>query len=173
MKHQGISPYRFKDNPLERAFAEAWDEHNSRGKYSTLQYLMSPDCSGGNPPTECSDRDRLVAATVIQWLGSPVGQDFLMDVLADVLAPHSPETPLPTEPTRKREPAGYLINIGNGWVRLEHISAIAPAPSQEYSQGGEGGVRVLVQGKWVYGSCSMEEVMESTKEAQGIRRTKR
>ena len=31
---------------------------------------------------ECSERDRKVANSVIQWLGSPVGREFLRSVLA-------------------------------------------------------------------------------------------
>lgn len=35
----------------------------------------------GKDPAEVSDRDREVAATVIQWLGSPVGNNFLRELL--------------------------------------------------------------------------------------------
>lgn len=41
-----------------------------------LEYLMGDGATRG----VVSDRDELVAATVIQWLGSPVGQGFLRDV---------------------------------------------------------------------------------------------
>ena len=34
----------------------------------------------GASRAEVSDRDELVAATLIQWLGSPVGQTFLKEV---------------------------------------------------------------------------------------------
>ena len=67
---RGLHPYRFKDNPEERRFAEAWAKHCGDGK--TLAYLLFPVA-----PTE---REEQVAATVIQWLGSPVGQGFLRDM---------------------------------------------------------------------------------------------
>jgi hypothetical protein len=28
LKHQGLSRYRFKDNPKEELFAKLWEEHN-------------------------------------------------------------------------------------------------------------------------------------------------
>ena len=81
MKNKGIRQYRFKDNPLERCFAEKWDSLNSNvfnGRLDgrgLLDYIMAHNLM--MPNGEVSDRDRVVAATVIQWLGSPVGQDFL------------------------------------------------------------------------------------------------
>jgi hypothetical protein len=81
MKNKGMHRYRFKDNPLERAFAKEWDDFNKsyvsgnldgRG---VLDYLLAEDPN--NPQGEVTARDRVVAATVIQWLGSPCGQAFL------------------------------------------------------------------------------------------------
>lgn len=42
-----------------------------------LNYMMGD----GKEPAEVSDRDREVVATVIQWLGSPVGNNFLRELL--------------------------------------------------------------------------------------------
>jgi len=80
----GISEHRLDREPLEKRFAEAWqrlnDTSNSgRGK-STLDYLMDKD-SRGVPDPPLTDRDWLVASTVIQWLGSPVGQCFISEVI--------------------------------------------------------------------------------------------
>jgi hypothetical protein len=75
MKHRGMRTYRLKDNPEEKRFAQAWSEQGN-----ILAYLLDErPVQGGRPPTP-SDRDELVAATVIQWLGSPVGQHFLSNV---------------------------------------------------------------------------------------------
>ena len=87
-KHRGLSTYRLADNPEERRFAEAWQEHNDRGR--TLDYLLDPHKGErGNPP-EAEEPDRVLAATIVQWLGSPVGQGFLRDLgfvkLDDALA---------------------------------------------------------------------------------------
>lgn len=72
--NKGLHTHRFKDNPEELAFAEEWDNQNVYGK--TLAYLLDPEQGSGCPPKP-EKREIVVAATVIQWLGSPVGQGFL------------------------------------------------------------------------------------------------
>lgn len=72
---KGKNTHRFKDNPEERRFAEAWAKSNEKGQ--TLCWLLDPrKCQTGYPP-DVAPRDHEVAATVIQWLGSPGGQWFL------------------------------------------------------------------------------------------------
>ena len=44
----------------------------------TLDYLLATD---NRPCGDVTPRDAEVAATVIQWLGSPVGQRFVKEVL--------------------------------------------------------------------------------------------
>lgn len=75
--HQGLHHNRTNDplNYEERRFAQAWARENEPPK-RLLEYLMSVDNKG----VETSDRDQLVAATVVQWLGSPVGQYFLHEL---------------------------------------------------------------------------------------------
>ena len=78
-KHRGLHIYRFKDNPKEKAFAEAWELENERGHI--LDYLLHVGTNAQTGrPLECTEREALVAATVIQWLGSPVGQHFLEEL---------------------------------------------------------------------------------------------
>ena len=79
MKNKGINYHRIKDNPLEGKFAKAWEEENTKSR-STLSWLLAKEI---NKPKdgEVSDRDREVAATVIQWLGSPVGSYFVKHTL--------------------------------------------------------------------------------------------
>lgn len=69
---------RLTENRCEKIFSDAWVAANE-GKYSMLELLFSDD--GGQTPAEVTDRDELVAATVIQWLGSPVGFSWLTDVI--------------------------------------------------------------------------------------------
>jgi len=71
---KGISAHRLKDNPEERRFAEAWEKHNP------LAWLLDERHEQTGRPADPSDRDQVVAATVIQWLGSPVGRAFLSDL---------------------------------------------------------------------------------------------
>ena len=80
IKHEGKWRHRLKDHLLERVLAEQWQEINSgegRG-HGPLAYMLAEDRN--RPKGEVSDRDAVVAATVIQWLGTPVGQGFLEDV---------------------------------------------------------------------------------------------
>jgi hypothetical protein len=84
IRHHGNRRYRFKDNPLEKAFADAWEDENcsgpegSRPGHGTLAYSLGD----GKDPGVVEPRDAMVAATTIQWLGSPVGQCFLARVIA-------------------------------------------------------------------------------------------
>lgn len=79
---QGHSPHRYDQNPLEKAFAEAWQKANDTSQmgiaHGNLAYLLSD--TQHNPP-EPTEAEHKVAATVIQWLGSPVGQHFVQEVL--------------------------------------------------------------------------------------------
>lgn len=79
-KFQGLSTHRLKDNPLEAAFAKAWAKINEEAQgrtTSTLAYLLN----GQRRPADPTEREWAVANTVIQWLGSHVGQNFILDVL--------------------------------------------------------------------------------------------
>lgn len=80
MKNKGLHQYRFSTNPLEKRFAESWEEHNNKYAYhgfDTVDTLMSKVSFN---PDFASDSERVAMATVIQWLGSSVGQNFLKDV---------------------------------------------------------------------------------------------
>lgn len=77
MKYQkGFSPYRFKDNPLEKEFADGWIKTNKEGHI--LEYLLSPDNKRHH--STITEKDEETANAVIQWLGSPVGRSFLARV---------------------------------------------------------------------------------------------
>ena len=80
-KFTGANSHRTETNPKEQAFADAWQEQN-KWKHSMLEQLLSAD--GGKTPAQVSLRDEMIAATVIQWLGSPVGSCFLRDVLEKI-----------------------------------------------------------------------------------------
>ena len=69
--HVGKAACRLDDdanNPREVTFALLWAKEQELG--NVLRHLIGPDYS---------DRDAMVAATVIQWLGSDVGMCFLQD----------------------------------------------------------------------------------------------
>jgi putative RNA 2'-phosphotransferase len=74
-KDNGISRYRFEQNPAERIFVEEFLEQD---KWSnTLEYILS---SYSNIRQDVTDEQRAVAMTIIQWMGSPCGQLFLQVV---------------------------------------------------------------------------------------------
>lgn len=79
-KHQGLSADRYKNNPLEKRFAEEWQLYNEARSHDTLAYLLDPSGQLFDP-IEPSKNDRRVANTVIQWLGSPIGMHFVLGVL--------------------------------------------------------------------------------------------
>ena len=77
-----------QDNPREVAFWKQWELENSyyRTKGGLLGALMSKETDATwrrewmelGPPTK---RDEIVVATVVQWLGSNVGMDFMRQAL--------------------------------------------------------------------------------------------
>lgn len=77
--NEGLKSYRLRDNPEEKRIANAWEKFETQGQIVN-HILDSRPVHSGHPP-EASDRDRAVAATFLQWLGSPVGQHFLTEVL--------------------------------------------------------------------------------------------
>lgn len=89
-EHVGIRPQRCNDNPREKAFMEHWLKENRTGRSGPgiLQSLFidSPanfSLSNGKVIIEMTNRDRQIAATVIQWLGSNIGFAFLVESLSD------------------------------------------------------------------------------------------
>lgn len=75
------NPHRYADNPMELAYAEAWQRENDSdgsGRRDTLLAMLLGD---GQTPSEPSEADWIIANRLIQWLGSPVGQHFVRDVL--------------------------------------------------------------------------------------------
>lgn len=90
-RYKGLHPYRFKDNPDEKKFAEEWAKQQQG---HTLAYLLHLGEQNVRPPAP-SVRDHIVAATVIQWLGSQVGQAFLRECGFERVKPAKPEKPAP------------------------------------------------------------------------------
>jgi len=77
-RHIGFNVARLRREPEEKKISDAWKKQNEVSHL--LDYLLQPNPEKQGHPVECSDRDTKVAATVIQWLGSPVGQSFLEEL---------------------------------------------------------------------------------------------
>lgn len=90
IKHEGLSTHRLKSNPREHVFAEAWKELNGDfaarsstwgvGRHSTLEHILCSNADG-NVTRDLSQMEATTAATVIQWLGSPVGWSWLTETI--------------------------------------------------------------------------------------------
>ena len=78
IRHHGHWRNRFKDNPEEARFARAWNQENTTLLHPPLLAQLMGD--GRDSAKDITQRDATVAATVIQWLGSPIGQCFLQDL---------------------------------------------------------------------------------------------
>ena len=74
INHAGDKGYRFKSNPEEKLFIDAWVKENRLGHI--LEYLVGDGTKRG----EITQRDATIAAAVVQWFGSPVGRCFLSDL---------------------------------------------------------------------------------------------
>jgi len=75
--HAGLRTHRLASNPEEQVFADQWAKMNEDPS-NILDHLLVDD-PNSHYVKSSSAHDRTVAATVIQWLGSPVGQGFLRD----------------------------------------------------------------------------------------------
>lgn len=75
-RHRSLNAHRLADNPEERRISAAWAREQEHGR--VLDYILHP--GDQHQVSECSGRDAVVAATVIQWLGSSVGQSFLREL---------------------------------------------------------------------------------------------
>lgn len=80
----GKNIHRLSQNPVEEKISELWSNENERwyknGRGSILQYTLSPD--GGKTLPDVSERDEMIAATVIQWLGTPIGQSLFNEMFS-------------------------------------------------------------------------------------------
>lgn len=79
-KWQGLHAHRYKNNPDEKRAALAWQELNKLdGRSRSMFDDLMEESPGDAMNTLASPRDRQVASTVVQWLGSPVGFAWLCD----------------------------------------------------------------------------------------------
>lgn len=74
VEHAGLRPYRLADNPREQEFINLWVKKQEEGQL--LAILLGEN----NSPGFVSPRDAKVAATIVQWLGTHVGDCFLEQV---------------------------------------------------------------------------------------------
>lgn len=82
----GLHANRFASNPAERVFAERWSGLQSppdwlNGGKGTLAWLLHANERGTDVKQLPTDEEHTIAATVIQWLGSPIGREWLRETI--------------------------------------------------------------------------------------------
>lgn len=75
---KGFKTYRHATNPTEKQLHDSFVEHHN-DKYLDLIVFGSNDGSGMNPSDNLTDREKQIVVSTIQWLGSPVGKNFLRE----------------------------------------------------------------------------------------------
>ena len=88
LEHIGYNKHRLKDsfNWEEKIFSEEWEKfqsprspHNDKCALNDIFSIF--DSNGRQQPGYVSQNQATAVATIIQWLGSPVGSGWLRDVL--------------------------------------------------------------------------------------------
>lgn len=73
--------YRFKDNPKEKEFHDKFKDMFtfSNSAHKTLSAIIFGWNDRYIPNERLTEREEDICLSLIQWLGSPVGQSFLRD----------------------------------------------------------------------------------------------
>lgn len=79
LKHEGRWPHRFRTNPREAIFAKEWA--NQERLNHTLEWLLTTSQDQTIQERELTQEEATAAATIAQWLGSPVGFCWLEETL--------------------------------------------------------------------------------------------
>lgn len=100
--NRGYLYERTLHNPLEAALASAWEKENEKRRHINFGFGILQDLFmergkfmfESRCVHEVTDAERMVAATVIQWLGSNCGRSFYEEALRKcgykVVAAYSP-----------------------------------------------------------------------------------
>ena len=88
---KSIEVKRVLYTPLEMIFARKWAEENKRCRYINYGYGILQDLFmekkgrsiWATPVKIITKRERMIVATVVQWLGSNCGFSFLSEVLRE------------------------------------------------------------------------------------------
>lgn len=73
---KSFKEHRFENNSQEKIFVDEFIKQHSQGVDADLIVFGHPSNSM-SPKDYLSERERDIVISVIQWLGSPVGQEFL------------------------------------------------------------------------------------------------
>jgi len=77
---KGFKTYRHEQNPKEKELHDKFIEQCSHNHDDMDFIVFGMDNNKPNYPADrLTDREKQIAISTIQWLGSPVGQSFLKD----------------------------------------------------------------------------------------------
>ena len=76
-KMEGFKTYRHKSNPKEKEIHDKFIKQHGDNDISMIVY--PPTSSGMRPSEYLTEKEEKIVVSTIQWLGSPVGQNFLKD----------------------------------------------------------------------------------------------
>jgi hypothetical protein len=81
--HTTVNEHRLSTNPREKLFLDKWREMNliEWSRHSILDYILSIYNEGDL--VESNPRDDQVAESLMQWLGTPVGWNFIQEVVEE------------------------------------------------------------------------------------------
>jgi hypothetical protein len=105
--HVSMHPDRLRNfdrvNP-EAFYARAWIKVNPRRTLGYLNHILCPKAlrDQGQTATRYSRRDAVVAASVVQWLGTNVGRAFVLECERQIEAAQARQQKLSAERRRAR-----------------------------------------------------------------------
>lgn len=77
---KSFKEYRFEKNPLEKKLV--YEFLNQYGNNENMDLIVFGHANTGLAPKEyLTDREKQIVLSVIQWIGSPVGEGFVLGVL--------------------------------------------------------------------------------------------
>lgn len=82
MEIKGNKTYRFDQNPQEKIFHDTFRAKHIVEMPNSIHFIAFPPHVNGSlnyASDIISEREKIIMLSTIQWLGSPVGQEFLRD----------------------------------------------------------------------------------------------
>jgi len=80
---KSVSEHRFENNPKEKEFHDKFKEmfeSNGAARKALSGITLGRSNDNQNFPTDfLNEKEEGICLSIIQWLGSPVGQNFLRD----------------------------------------------------------------------------------------------
>lgn len=80
--HRSVNERRLPSNPAEAVFLKEWQDQQRVSH--TLQWILCASPDGSQQERELTQAEATCAATLMQWLGSPVGRCWLDETLKKV-----------------------------------------------------------------------------------------